>query len=96
MKVTEGLAEGDGKTFNSWNMLDAMEARESRFQCFLQVYDYNAAVLYLPEIKPSPFWGSPAGLPFICQKPLSLFQTGSFTETLFRKHCFPVIIFLDR
>lgn len=40
--------------------------------------------------------GSHAVLPFVCQKALSLFQTGSLTETLFRKHCFPVIIFLDR
>lgn len=90
------MARRGGRTVSSWNMLDTMEAKESRFCCFWQVHEYNASVLYLPEIRPRTLRGSPAVLPFICQKPLSLFQMGSFTETLFRKPCFPVIIFLDR
>lgn len=73
-----------------------MEAEESRFQCFLEWLGCNVSVLYLTEL-------GPGHLQKLCSATLHLPETSVAIpnvlfqeETLFRKHCFPVIIFLDR
>lgn len=73
-----------------------MEAKENRFQCFLEVHDCSISLLYLAETWPRHLWGSDAMPPLHLQGTAVTIPVGSFTETLFRKHCFPVIIFLDK